>query len=106
MTSNEHNEKWERIAPRDVAAVERCDFCDRPAIKTEWDGIAHEVVNVCKTHAGGGAGTIRTTTPRVVRNELCPCGSGKKFKRCCCGPRPVASDATRSDHTSTTGASS
>jgi hypothetical protein len=23
------------------------------------------------------------TTPRVGRNELCPCGSGKKFKRCC-----------------------
>jgi uncharacterized protein YecA (UPF0149 family) len=21
--------------------------------------------------------------PRVGRNELCPCGSGKKFKRCC-----------------------
>jgi len=20
---------------------------------------------------------------RVGRNELCPCGSGKKFKRCC-----------------------
>ncbi len=21
--------------------------------------------------------------PRVGRNDLCPCGSGKKFKRCC-----------------------
>ncbi len=21
--------------------------------------------------------------PRVGRNELCPCGSGKKFKKCC-----------------------
>jgi hypothetical protein len=20
----------------------------------------------------------------VGRNELCPCGSGKKFKKCCC----------------------
>ncbi len=21
--------------------------------------------------------------PKVGRNELCPCGSGKKFKKCC-----------------------
>ncbi len=28
-------------------------------------------------------GPIRRTTPKVGRNELCPCGSGKKFKKCC-----------------------
>lgn len=22
-------------------------------------------------------------TPKVQRNELCPCGSGKKYKKCC-----------------------
>jgi len=22
-------------------------------------------------------------TPKVGRNDLCPCGSGKKFKKCC-----------------------
>ena len=27
--------------------------------------------------------TIRRDTPRVGRNEPCPCGSGKKFKKCC-----------------------
>lgn len=26
---------------------------------------------------------IRRTAPKVGRNETCPCGSGKKFKRCC-----------------------
>ncbi len=26
---------------------------------------------------------IRRTAPKVGRNEPCPCGSGKKFKRCC-----------------------
>ena len=25
----------------------------------------------------------RRPTPKIGRNELCPCGSGKKFKRCC-----------------------
>ena len=27
--------------------------------------------------------TVRRATPKVGRNEPCPCGSGRKFKRCC-----------------------
>ncbi len=27
--------------------------------------------------------TIRNPTRRTGRNHACPCGSGKKFKRCC-----------------------
>ena len=27
--------------------------------------------------------TYSSTTPKVGRNELCPCGSRKKYKRCC-----------------------
>src|SRR5262249_44610690 len=27
------------------------------------------------------------STGRVGRNQLCPCGSGKKFKRCCGRPQ-------------------
>ena len=26
---------------------------------------------------------VRRETPKVGRNEACPCGSGKKFKKCC-----------------------
>ncbi|GAB4235480.1 MAG: preprotein translocase subunit SecA [Acidobacteriota bacterium] len=36
--------------------------------------------------ARGGAGTVRTVVraaPKVGRNDPCPCGSGKKFKKCC-----------------------
>ena len=25
----------------------------------------------------------RTVPPKIGRNEICPCGSGKKYKRCC-----------------------
>jgi preprotein translocase subunit SecA len=38
---------------------------------------------------GDGAGEvsidlpIRRSIPKVGRNELCPCGSGKKYKNCC-----------------------
>ena len=28
-------------------------------------------------------GTVVRTGPKVSRNDPCPCGSGKKFKRCC-----------------------
>ncbi len=28
------------------------------------------------------------TPPKVGRNEPCPCGSGKKFKKCCKGDQP------------------
>jgi uncharacterized protein len=31
--------------------------------------------------------TIRRDESIVGRNELCPCGSGKKFKKCCGGPK-------------------
>ena len=27
----------------------------------------------------------RTAAPKIGRNEMCPCGSGKKYKRCCGG---------------------
>jgi preprotein translocase subunit SecA len=27
--------------------------------------------------------TVHRTTPRVGRNDPCPCGSGKKYKHCC-----------------------
>ncbi|MBV9211979.1 MAG: SEC-C domain-containing protein, partial [Acidobacteria bacterium] len=36
--------------------------------------------------AGEEAGKVRTVTrdqPKVGRNEPCPCGSGKKYKKCC-----------------------
>ena len=32
---------------------------------------------------GTGLQPIRRETPKVGRNEPCPCGSGKKFKKCC-----------------------
>jgi hypothetical protein len=34
------------------------------------------------------AGVPVRAAPKVGRNELCPCGSGKKFKRCC-ADRPI-----------------
>ena len=37
------------------------------------------------------AQTVRRTGPKIGRNDSCPCGSGKKYKKCCIGkPHAVA----------------
>lgn len=41
--------------------------------KGEWVYVDGEIVGQ----------TYRRETPKVGRNEPCPCGSGKKFKKCC-----------------------
>ncbi|MBN9288496.1 MAG: preprotein translocase subunit SecA [Gammaproteobacteria bacterium 39-13] len=35
-----------------------------------------------KMSAMGGGATVTRATPKVGRNDLCPCGSGKKYKHC------------------------
>jgi len=35
------------------------------------------------TSPAGQTGTVRRETPKVGRNDPCPCGSGKKYKQCC-----------------------
>ena len=30
-----------------------------------------------------GIGQVRRDTPKVGRNDPCPCGSGRKYKKCC-----------------------
>jgi uncharacterized protein len=37
-------------------------------------------------HLVDNATTFRRSVPKVGRNALCPCGSGKKFKQCCGKP--------------------
>jgi uncharacterized protein YchJ len=33
--------------------------------------------------ARGGVKTVKREKAKVGRNEPCPCGSGKKYKKCC-----------------------
>jgi uncharacterized protein len=35
------------------------------------------------------ASTLRREAPKVGRNDDCPCGSGRKFKKCCGAERPL-----------------
>ncbi len=33
--------------------------------------------------SGNSQGTVKREEPKIGRNDPCPCGSGKKFKKCC-----------------------
>ena len=36
-----------------------------------------------KQAANANRGTTIVNSAKIGRNELCPCGSGKKYKKCC-----------------------
>ena len=55
-----------------------CSVCGkRHAIKTDGRG------PVCRPCSFGGEVMLPARSYKVGRNDLCPCDSGKKFKRCC-----------------------
>lgn len=62
------------------------DLPDPKAADALRDSITH---NARELHAfwlakrSAGKVPVRRGTPRVGRNDPCPCGSGSKFKRCC-----------------------
>ncbi len=53
------------------------------------DGEIQRSVDLKKAVASGGSNQgakmqpVRRTSPKVGRNDPCPCGSGKKYKQCC-----------------------
>ena len=46
-------------------------------------GGAAAPVNAERPEASGSGIQVKRTTPKVGRNDPCPCGSGKKYKHCC-----------------------
>ena len=51
----------------------------RGAGSTSADAGAEAAMNAALTSAT----TMVRETPKVGRNDPCPCGSGKKYKKCC-----------------------
>jgi uncharacterized protein len=45
-----------------------------------------EAQRLVQKHLVDNATTFRRSMPKLGRNDLCPCGSGKKFKQCCGKP--------------------
>jgi uncharacterized protein len=77
-----------------VAFTEQADFRGHNAENTEdVHSLQQEITpNVIRLHAywlerrsdaPPGNQTVRHSKPRPGRNDPCPCGSGKKYKKCC-----------------------
>ena len=49
----------------------------------QWEDILGEekMVQIAKEYKQSK--TVRRATPKIGRNDPCPCGSGKKYKHCC-----------------------
>ncbi len=65
-------------------ASERSQNLDatHPAAAGMADGKA-SVENKSQAKSQAKEGTFKRETPKVGRNDPCPCGSGKKYKQCC-----------------------
>ncbi len=50
---------------------------------TEWDGIFSKEEQDRLYKEQKASRTIRHEGPKIGRNDPCPCGSGKKYKKCC-----------------------
>ncbi|MHC4939643.1 MAG: SEC-C metal-binding domain-containing protein [Planctomycetota bacterium] len=78
-----------RIRVSEEMEMERMD----DALRDQWQpsSLTHEDVSAYETEADQGpigstpetVEPIRRETPKVGRNDPCPCGSGKKYKKCC-----------------------
>lgn len=71
-----------------AAAEERQRKIEEDAMKTQIVGYMKEEVEKVKKSLFGPKQKrqpLRRTFERIGRNEPCPCGSLKKFKRCCQG---------------------
>ena len=63
-----------------------------PAVEPATE-MHNEVHKVAQSARPAPVQTIRREHPKVGRNEICPCGSGLKFKRCCLNKPQTAAAA-------------
>ncbi len=49
----------------------------------QWDSIFDEAKKKELYKEQKASTTVRRQTPKVYPNDPCPCGSGKKYKKCC-----------------------
>ena len=70
--ARQHDEDW----PTGEALVKITEECK--------DSLSQNVLEIYRFwRAKRGTPSLRRSSPKVGRNEPCPCGSGKKHKQCC-----------------------
>ncbi len=85
--SSVHEEDASPVSEVEEAKTDAADTsdCGCGHEHTHAHGHAHEHAH---GHSRRVAPTFKRAVPKVGRNDPCPCGSGKKHKRCCLGKLP------------------
>jgi uncharacterized protein len=71
----------EEIEEEEMKLVDTPLKCHRLTI--EMEAAVPEIQRFWMENRKSGVATVRHETPKAGRNDLCSCGSGKKFKKCC-----------------------
>ena len=107
VNANYDAKTWKRVddepLPCDVATFRRLIESNVPNLYTKLKA-RHKKLCAIYAHARKRArASIADGIPQehVGRNDPCPCGSGKKFKKCCMGKAPRGADTRRTESTIT-----
>lgn len=74
-----HQIRWEIVHHIFHLNLERFDA---QALEEKRENELKEI-NLVGSSSSPSQGQIQRDEPKIGRNDLCPCGSGKKYKRCC-----------------------
>jgi uncharacterized protein len=77
----------EEIEEEETALVDDPIKCHKLAVEIE--AAIPEIHRFWLPHRKSAVTTVQREAPKVGRNDMCACGSGKKFKKCC-GAEPAA----------------
>jgi uncharacterized protein len=94
LLGTQHDAAWEQLRAAQPALFHPLvDNADSAASDADGDGVVRAVLSMhahwkprTRTSPALAAGIQQPSvrdTPKVGRNDPCPCGSGKKFKKCC-----------------------
>ena len=70
-------------AEGDAAPIPRARVSDRATVGSDDPTESHPQADGGGTATAVKVKTIVNEAPKVGRNDPCPCGSGKKYKKCC-----------------------
>jgi uncharacterized protein YchJ len=88
---NEEAKEFRREAKRSTAAMETSlnvsssgtVLRQKTTINFGGEGLPLSELSNVATMLRGTSSSVTVGRPKVGRNDPCPCGSGKKFKKCC-----------------------
>jgi hypothetical protein len=86
--------RWIAAQDRDAVVGLLAELLDRTGRGSEARAAEAEHAAWQRRRLEARGGTVRRTEPRVGRNDPCPCGSGRKSKKCCGSAAPGAAQSS------------